>query len=453
MAIGPIDYMGGMPQVNLAQQFTQGLQAGAAVEQLQVARQQREAQMQAAEEARMRQEQFRLDFADYVQKPTVQKWAALSVANPQMREVLGDVNKTLSADQARVEQREALELFTALERDPAVAAQLVDSRIEAARNTGQPTDELEAIRAQVQTNPALVRALALGRAASLPDGDKAISAILAAEAAPLSRRKAGADAAIAEAEAAVAPQAAQLGLDEKVWNISDKKSQIEDRAARLNFDADKAFSEYQARLAERGEAASKLPESAITIINNAALASAVAEQAAGSMESLASEFDKLGGGYGPFSSAAEAMKKLTGNEGAVTAARQEYLRLRNTAVVKSLPPGPATDRDIALFMQGFPAETADASYLASFLRGMAKIQRREAVVETAKADWAEANGGLLRNKKDTTIAGVRVPAGARFESFVQQFAERKASERKAESDIGSLKTRPYMRWATPGAGQ
>jgi len=449
----PINYSQFMPQVDLGQAFSRGIQNAAALEQMQVARQQREEQLRAAEQARIRQEQFRTNFAGYLEKPTARGWAALVAENPGMQEALGDINKTLSADQAKVEQRDSLELFTALERDPAIAAQLVDQRIEAARNSGQPTDELEAIRKQVDSNPELVRALALARAASLPDGDKAIKSILDVEAAPVARREAGAKATIAEAEAAVAGQSAQLGLDEKVWNIADKKSQIEDRAARLNFDADKAFSDYQAKLAERGDAANKLPDSAIKIINDSALASSVAEQAAGAMEGLATEFDKLGGGFGAFGTASEAMAKITGNQDAMSRARQEYLRLRNTAVVKSLPPGPATDKDIAIFMQGFPPENADAAYLASFLRGMAKTQRREAVVETAKADWAEANGGMLRNKRDTVIAGVKVPAGARFESFVQQFAERKAAERKAEADIGSLKSRPYMRWATPEAAR
>jgi hypothetical protein len=240
---------------------------------------------------------------------------------------------------------------------------------------------------------------------------------------------------------------ARLGVEGKVWETANVRSTIEDRAARLSFDKDKALSDYQAKLTERGDALAKLPESAVKLVTDSTLAATVAEQSASSMDTLATEFDKLGGGYGGFGTAAEAMAKLTGNQDAMTRARQEFLRLKNSAVVRSLPPGPATDRDIALFSKGFPEETADSKYLASFLRGMAKVQRREAVIETAKADWVEANGGLLRNKRDTEIAGVRVPAGAKFEAFVNKFAERKASEKAAEAAIGSIQSRPYMRWA------
>jgi hypothetical protein len=215
MAIGPIDYMGGMPQVNLAQQFTQGLQAGAAVEQLQVARQQRDAQMQAAEEARMRQEAFRNNFSAYLEKPTARGWAALVAENPGMREALGDINKTLSAEQAKAEQKDALELYNALNTDPAVATQILDSRIEAARNSGLPTQELEAIRARMETSPSLVQGLALMQAAAGPDGDKILKGIADAEESrrkallfPDAARTAAASATRAEAEAVSAQVAA-----------------------------------------------------------------------------------------------------------------------------------------------------------------------------------------------------------------------------------------------------
>lgn len=452
--MGPIDYMGGFQPVNLAQQFTQGLQAGAGIQQIQQQRFAQEQAILAAQEKQRREEAFRNNFSSYLEKPSAKGWASLVAENPGMREALGDINKTLSADQARVEQREAAELYLALGTDVNVAKELVDKRIEAAKNAGESTEELETVRRRIDTSPSTVRALALGRAGSLPDGDKLVKSLLdaeegvrKAEAQPVAMRKAAAEATTAEAQALVAPQMARAGVEEKVWNNANTRSTIEDRAQRLSFDKDKAFSDYQAKLAERGDALAKLPDSAIKLVTDSALAATVAEQAASSMDNLAAEFDKLGGGFGSFGTAAEVMAKVTGNQDAMTRARQEYLRLKNSAVVKSLPPGPATDRDIALFSQGFPSETADSTYLASFLRGMAKVQRREAVIETAKADWVEANGGLLRNKRDAEIAGVRVPAGAKFDAFVSKFADRKASEKAAESAIGSIQSRPYMRWA------
>ena len=203
--------------VNLAQQFTQGLQAGTAFAQLQAARQQREEQMRAAEEARMRQEAFRTNFSAYLQAPTARGWAALVAENPGMREALGDINKTLSADQAKTEQKDALELYNALNTDPAVAVQILDSRIEAARNSGLPTQELEAIRTRMETSPSLVQGLALMQVAAGPDGDKILKGVADAEEArrraqlfPAEMRKAGAEATVAEANADPQMLAARL---------------------------------------------------------------------------------------------------------------------------------------------------------------------------------------------------------------------------------------------------
>jgi hypothetical protein len=454
MALGPINYMEGFQPINLAQQFTQGLQAGVGIQQVQQQRLAQEQAILAAQEKQRREQEFSTEFSDYLLKPNATKWAALVGKNPGMREALGDINKTLSADQARVEQRDAIELYTALGSDVNVAKSLVEEKIEAAKNSGRPTEELEATLRGIDTSPSIVRGLAFGRAVSLPDGDKLAKSLLDAEEGarkaelqPTAVREAGARATIAEAEASVAPQMARLGVEGKAWETANVRSTIEDRAARLSFDKDKALSDYQAKLTERGDALAKLPESAVKLVTDSTLAATVAEQSASSMDNLAAEFDKLGGGFGGFGSAAEAAAKFTGNQDAMTRARQEFLRLKNSAVVKSLPPGPATDRDISLFSKGFPDETADSKYLASFLRGMAKVQRREAVIETAKADWVEANGGLLRNKRDAEIAGVRVPAGAKFDAFVNKFAERKASEKAAEAAIGSIQSRPYMRWA------
>jgi hypothetical protein len=257
MAIGPIDYMGGMPQVNLAQQFTQGLQAGAAVEQLQVARQQREAQMQAAEEARMRQEAFRNNFSAYLEKPTARGWAALVAENPGMREALGDINKTLSAEQARAEQKDALELYNALNTDPAVAAQILDSRIEAARNSGLPTQELEAIRARMETSPSLVQGLALMQAAAGPDGDKILKGIADAEESrrkallfPDAARTAAAGATKAEAEAVTAQVTATNAPEMALAALEKARGDAKTAAIAGKFAESKAIAELNLNAAQ-----------------------------------------------------------------------------------------------------------------------------------------------------------------------------------------------------------
>jgi len=238
MALGPINYMEGFPPINLAQQFTQGLQAGVGIQQVQQQRLAQEQAILAAQEKQRRDQEFSAEFSDYLSKPNATKWAALVGKNPGMREALGDINKTLSADQSRIEQRDAAELYSALGTDVNVAKSMVEKRIDAAKNSNQPTDELEAIRDAIETSPSTVRALALQRAASLPGGDTLVKSLLDAEEnerkrnmQPIAKREAEAKAVTAEAVAANAPEAEKqkalgIGFDAVIKEEQAKEAKI-----------------------------------------------------------------------------------------------------------------------------------------------------------------------------------------------------------------------------------
>jgi hypothetical protein len=455
--MGPIDYSSAFGGQDPMQAFAGSFNLGAGIQDRRLAMQQQQLAMQQAQAKAQQEQAMRAELADVASNPTLDRIASLSVKYPQLSEGFKRSYDMLAPEAKQSKLNATIPIYAAaLNGKPETSASLLEQQAEALTNSGreQEASQTLAFAEMFRTQPETAKQTAGLLLSSVMGPEKFVETFgklgeerRAVENQPIAVRKAEADAVVAEAKAANAAQLASLEVTEKVWNIDDKRSTIEDRASRLSFDKDKALSDYQAKLTERGDALAKLPESAVKLVTDSTLAATVAEQSASSMETLATEFDKLGGGYGGFGTAAEAMAKLTGNQDAMTRARQEFLRLKNSAVVRSLPPGPATDRDIALFSKGFPDETADSKYLASFLRGMAKVQRREAVIETAKADWVEANGGLLRNKRDTEIAGVRVPAGAKFDAFVNKFAERKASEKAAEAAIGSIQSRPYMRWA------
>jgi hypothetical protein len=135
------------------------------------------------------------------------------------------------------------------------------------------------------------------------------------------------------------------------------------------------------------------------------------------MNDLAQRIETLGG-YGAASRLGEFAKKSIGAEGYETGLRQEYTRLRNQAGIKSLPPGPATDKDIALALKGFPEDTANSKSIASFLRGMAKLQEIDAASNNAKTDWLAQNNGALTRAGKTFIAGdYTVKPGETFNDF------------------------------------
>jgi hypothetical protein len=164
-----------------------------------------------------------------------------------------------------------------------------------------------------------------------------------------------------------------------------------------------------------------VPADTRKLINESAVTAATSKQSADQFNDLAKRLEAEGGGYGVFSSASDFLKKGAGFQGGMTQLRQEYIRLRNTAAIKSLPPGPATDRDIALALKGFPGENASAGDLSSFLRGMAKLQDIDAAVGNAKTDWLAQNNGVLTRAKNTFVAGdYSTKPGETFNDFTQR---------------------------------
>jgi hypothetical protein len=79
--------------------------------------------------------------------------------------------------------------------------------------------------------------------------------------------------------------------------------------------------------------------------------------------------------------------KFAGNEGDFQLLRQEYDQLRNREVIQSLPKGPASDKDIAIAQKGWPPATANAAYVAAFMRGMAKMKAIEQAQAAHQADF------------------------------------------------------------------
>jgi hypothetical protein len=207
-------------------------------------------------------------------------------------------------------------------------------------------------------------------------------------------------------------------LEKSNWDVKNLKSQINDRARQLNLRSQEVAATVAEKLASAGAKLNEVPADTKKLINESAVAAATSKQSAGQFNDLAKRLEAEGGGYGVFSSASDYLKRGVGFQGGITQLRQEYTRLRNTAAIKSLPPGPATDRDIALALRGFPSENASASDLSSFLRGMAKLQDIDASINNAKTDWLTNNNGSLARAKNTFVAGdYAAKAGENFNDF------------------------------------
>jgi hypothetical protein len=102
-----------------------------------------------------------------------------------------------------------------------------------------------------------------------------------------------------------------------------------------------------------------------------------------------------------------------------------------------------------LALRGFPEETANAATLASFLRGMAKMQQYEATTKSAEAEWVNSTGSLGRARNDIMIGDIQVPAGSTFTDFMRQFGEKRAQNLGAQQGAATTQQRGYMRFAQP----
>lgn len=186
--------------------------------------------------------------------------------------------------------------------------------------------------------------------------------------------------------------------------IKNINSEINVRGAKLGLDTQTTQINILEKLAQINKLNNDIPEPTRKLINDNAVIAATSKQMANQYNDLATRIEGLGG-YGKFSTLGEFSKGVLGLEGTETALRQEYIRLRNTAAIKSLPPGPATDKDIALALSGFPKDTSDSKLISQFLRGMAKLQDIDASTANAKTDWLAQNNGVLTRANRTFVAG------------------------------------------------
>ncbi len=114
----------------------------------------------------------------------------------------------------------------------------------------------------------------------------------------------------------------------------------------------------------------------------------------GRMSNLADRFEAgglQGMRSGVIASADEWIKGLVGGQDQYTALRTEYDQVKNKLVVSGLPPGVASDTDIKIAMDGWPGRNAGPEYIASFLRGMMKIQAIEHAQSAHEAGWLSRN--------------------------------------------------------------
>ena len=219
---GPINYMAAMPQVDLGQSLLEGLKLGSGIRQM---REQR-AETQRAEEARV---QYAKDLQATLDNPTPQAFAALSAKYPQQREAFKQSWEMLNKDQQDSEFLAGSQAFNAIRSgNVQVAKDLIDQRIVAMENSGQPTQKMQVIRQALEGDPKAVQSQ-LGLVLSAVDPDRWMKFATGSTA----LEKAGAELTESQAKAQSAAVAAKfaesnaaLDLQKKGWDITKIQEDI-----------------------------------------------------------------------------------------------------------------------------------------------------------------------------------------------------------------------------------
>lgn len=129
-----------------------------------------------------------------------------------------------------------------------------------------------------------------------------------------------------------------------------------------------------------------------------------ASSAAGRYATLAEQIRAKSIGGGLPSSWAETLKDLSGNQDEITQLKRSVMEVVNSEAIKALPPGPATDRDIALVREPFPTARANGEYIANWLGAVARLNEKRAQYAEHKAQFIAQNGGQRNSQGETVLS-------------------------------------------------
>lgn len=433
MAIGPIDYR--LDVVDPFNQAMQGYQLGMQATATNAALQAQKAEEERKKQAYLQQQARNEDLYKFslIPNKTADDYASIISRYPDLAEPYQKAWGIMDSGQQQQTLSTASQVYAALRsQQPQIAKNILNEQIQAYDNSGKKSEanQLKMVLGLVDKSPdAAASSIGMLMSSVNPDKFKEILTALgdeqrSNELQPIAVSQAKANVAKTSAETQgqvienrYKPQQIQTGINQTQSQTALNYASIQNMAEQRQLDRDKLETETSLKLQELNPSNIKLSDGAQKLVNDNMIASVASEQAASQQLDLANRIQAAGGGAGRFSSWNEKLKELTGNQDSLTNLRNEYTRIRNSQAIKMLPPGPATDKDIELAMKGFPPETADSKTIAAFLRGMAKMNQRDAAYQQMQAEWVNQVGNLGSAKRDVEILGVKVPAGTTFNGY------------------------------------
>lgn len=135
---------------------------------------------------------------------------------------------------------------------------------------------------------------------------------------------------------------------------------------------------------------------------------------------LLSEIGALRGSGGTMSVMGDKFNKFLGNYDKRTVYRTKITGFINDELLKGLPPGAASQKDVEIVQSGFPPQGATEQEIKDFLKSAQQVAKDGYEYNLAKTAYLSENGGSMGNA-DTPIAAnygsgiLEVPEGSSFD--------------------------------------
>ena len=89
-------------------------------------------------------------------------------------------------------------------------------------------------------------------------------------------------------------------------------------------------------------------------------------------------------------------EEVMGEQTIETALRKQFELIKISGMLQYLPPGVASDKDVALVLQGVPDTFANTETMASYVKGLAKLKQEEESYLKDEVSYAKENKGSLK---------------------------------------------------------